>query len=149
MDFGSYVNFWHLDSLCFRFSAATLRSLLQYILKQSVYFAYYLYTLWVICCCSHQFTIYCCYVYYCIVYMYISIFLKSLYIYLIEHSSYWAAISWSTSVMIRFREQEPRKHNKHDFYNTQHNFDLIQCTIGTFAKKVDLITDCQTFHFSY
>ena len=47
-----------------------------------------IYTLQVIWCCSHQFTIYCYYLYYYIVCMYISILLKSLCIYLIEHSSY-------------------------------------------------------------
>ena len=76
-----------------------------------------IYTLQVIRCCIHEAAIYCYYVCYYIVYMYISILLKSLFIHLIEQSSYRAAISCSTSVMLRFREREPRKHKKQDFVN--------------------------------
>ena len=76
-----------------------------------------IYTLQVICCCYHQFKIYCYYVYYYVVHLYISIMLKSFCIYLIEHSSYWATISCSTSVILRFRKREPCKHNKQDFSN--------------------------------
>ena len=76
-----------------------------------------IYTLQVIRCCIHEAAIYRYYVYYYIVYMYISILLKSLCFHLIEQSSYRAAISCSTSVMLRFREREPRKHKKQDFVN--------------------------------
>ena len=74
---------------------------------------------------SLYFTIICYYFYYDIVHMYVSILLKISCMYLIEHSSSWAAISCSTSVMLRFREREPRKHFKQDFNNALHSFDLI------------------------
>ena len=103
---------------------------IQYAIKfpNKVFTLHNIYTLEVICCCSHQLTRYCYYVHYYIVYMYISILFKSLCIYLIEHSSYCAAIS--CSVMLLFREREPHKHNKQGFNNAQHSFNLIQCIIA-------------------
>ena len=106
------------------------RSLLQsflfilYIFKNKLFTLYSIYTLQVICCCSHQLTVYCYYVYcHHIVYMRVSILTKSFCIYLIEHSSYWATTSCSTSVKLQFPKREPRKYNKQDFNNEYHSFD--------------------------